>query len=199
MKDLLRPAALAVKDGDLIVVPTTTYYALACDALNPTAVGKVFSAKRRDRAKPILVLVDSFGMMKTLVKAVDPRVRELDWRFGSKGLTYVVEAADHLPEGLTAAAGTVAVRIERHEVVQELLALVGLPITGTSANVQGSAPPSGIDDALKDLKDWVEVGVRWWRSGATVPTTIVDLTSSDVGIVREGTVPAEDIRRALAG
>jgi L-threonylcarbamoyladenylate synthase len=199
LKDRLRPAALAVKDGDLVIVPTTTYYALTCDALNPTAVRRVFSAKRRDEAKPLPVLVDSFGMMRTVVRRLDPRVKELDWRFGSKGLTYVLEAADRLPDELTAGKGTVAVRFERHEVIQEILALVGLPVTGSSANLEGAPPPTAVDDALKDLRDWVEVAVRSWRSAATTPSTIVDLTSTEAAVIREGTVPEEDIRRALAG
>lgn len=199
LRDLLRPAALAIKDGDLAIVPTTTYYAITCDALNPTAVRKVFTAKGRDEKKPLLVLVDSFGMMKAVIRSVDPRVKELDWRFGAKGLTYVLEAADNLPPELTAATGTVAVRLERHEVVQELLALTGLPITGSSANAEGRPPPTSLDEALKDLRDWVEVAVRWWRSAAAAPTTIVDLTSADPVVLREGTVPEEDVRRALAG
>jgi len=199
LKDLLRPAALAIKDGDLAIIPTTTYYALTCDALNPKAVRKVFSAKARDESKPLLVLVDSFAMMKTIVKSVDPRVRELDWRFGSKGLTYVLEAAPELPVELTAGTGTVAVRFERHEVVQELLALVGVPITGPSANAEGRPPPLSLDDALRDLRDWVEVAVRSWPSTAKAPTTIVDLIPEEPVILREGTVPEEDVRRALAG
>lgn len=199
LKDLLRPAALAIKDGDLVIVPTTTYYALTCDAFNPTAVSKVFSAKARGEGKPLLILVDSFGMMKTVVREIDPRVKELDWRFGPKGLTYVLGAADRLPEELTAGTGTVAVRFERHEAIQTLLALVGLPITGSSANREGAPPPPTLDDALKDLRDWVEVAVRSSRSNATTPTTIVDLTANDPVVVREGTVPEEDIRRALAG
>lgn len=199
LKDRLRPAALALKDGDLVIVPTTTYYALTCDALNPKAVRKVFSAKARDERKPLLVLVDSFAMMKTVVKSVDSRVRELDWRFGSRGLTYVLEAAPELPVELTAGTGTVAVRFERHEVIQELLALVGVPITGSSANAEGQPPPLSLDDALRDLRDWIEVAVRSWPSIATAPTTIVDLTGEEPAIPREGTVPEEDVRRALAG
>ena len=192
LKDLLRPAALAIKDGDLVIVPTTTYYALMCDALNPTAVRKVFSAKRRDEGKPLLILVDSFGMMKTVVRSVDPRVKELDWRFGAKGLTYVLQAADGLPEELTAGTGTVAVRFERHEVVQEILALVGLPVTGSSANPEGAPPPSALDDALKDLRDWVEVAVRSWRSTAirsrTTPSRFAIATRSSNGGSRWMTV-----------
>ena len=85
MRDLLRPVALSIKGGGLAVVPTTTYYALAADAFNPDAVHRVFSAKRRSPQKPLIVLVDSFGMAKSVARDMDPRAQELDWRFGRKG------------------------------------------------------------------------------------------------------------------
>ena len=198
LRDLLRPAALALKNGGLVVVPTTTYYALSADATNPAAVRKVFSAKKRDPKKPLIVLVDSFEM-KTVVAAVDQRVKELDWRFGGKGLTYVLAASDRLPDELTAGGGTVAVRVERNEVVQELLGLVGQPITGPSANIEGRPPPAKVDDAVAGLRDWVDVAVRWWPASAAGPTTIVDLTSEEPAIVREGTVSADDIAGVLSG
>jgi len=199
MRDLLRPAALAVKGGRLVIVPTTTYYALAADAMDSSAVRRVFSAKRRDPRKPLIVLVDSFEMMARVVRSVDPRAKELDWRFGAKGLTYVLGASDRLPEELTAGTGTVAVRVERNEVVQELLGLVGQPVTGPSANVEGQPPPKKLDDALAPgLRDWVDVAVRWWPTSASAPTTIVDLTKDVPAILREGTVSATDILGALS-
>ncbi len=199
MRELLRPVALTIKDGGLAVVPTTTYYALVADALNPTAVRRVFSAKKRSPDKPLIVLVDSFGMAKSVVSNLDPRAQELDWRYGRKGLTYILEASDRLPVELTSGTGTVAIRVERHEVIQELLALTGTPITGPSANVEGRAPAVRIDDAVAGLRDWIEVAVRWWPAQASAATTIVDLTSEAPRVVREGTVPADDILAALGG
>jgi L-threonylcarbamoyladenylate synthase len=199
MRDLLRPAARALRDGALVVFPTTTYYALGADAMSPEAVRRVFSAKKRDRTKPLIALVDSFDMAKTLVGEVDSRARELDWRLGSRGLTYVLRASPRVPEELSAGGGTVAFRVERHEVVQELLGLFGGPVTGPSANLEGQRPAGRLDDAVAGLRDWIEVAVRWWPSAAPAPTTIVDLTSPDAKVVREGTVSEAEVAAALAG
>lgn len=196
-KDLLSPAALAIKAGSLVVIPTTTYYALAADALNPTAVGRVFSAKQRDRGKPLIALVDSLEMMKPLVASIPPALKELEWRLGNKGLTYVLEASPRVPPELTSGTGTIAVRIERNEIVRELLGLVGQAVTGTSANVEGHPPARTADEAVAQLRDWLDVVVRSWPSSVTKPTTIVDLTKPDRPIVREGTVPEGDVRAVL--
>jgi L-threonylcarbamoyladenylate synthase len=196
-RDLLLPAALAIKAGSLIVIPTTTYYALAADALNPKALGRVFSAKRRDLSKPLIALVDSFEMLKPLVASIPPALKELEWRLGARGLTYVLEASPRLPSELTSGTGSIAVRIERNEVVRELLGLVGQAITGTSANVEGRPPARTADEAVLQLRDWLDVVVRSWPSSATKPTTIVDLTKPERPIVREGTVPEADVRGVL--
>jgi len=193
LRERLEPAARAIRDGDLIILPTTTFYALAGDATNALAVHRTFKAKRRDPAKPLLILVDSLAMMRPFVDAVPDALKELEWRLGGKGLTYVLPSTNRLPEELTAGTGTVGVRVERNEVVRELLALVDLPITGPSANIEGAPPPASADDALGPLRDWIDVAVRWYRSSAGEPSTIVDLSSNAPRILREGTVPSADV------
>ena len=73
-RELLGPAALALKDGRLVIIPTSTYYALAADAMNPAAVRRVFAAKKRDPSKPLIALVDSFEMMRERIEASETRV-----------------------------------------------------------------------------------------------------------------------------
>jgi len=197
LKEALTPAALAIKDGGLVVLPTMTFYGLAADALNPDAVKRVFSAKRRDSAKPLIVLVDSFEMMRPIVADLPPGVKELEWRFGSKGLTYVLRSSGRLPGELTAGTGTVAVRLDRNEVVQEVLARVGQPVTAPSANIEGEPPPRTVDQAVAALRDWIDVAVRWWPAPSTEPSTIVDLASDEPAILREGTVPARAVLDAV--
>ncbi len=199
LRELLAPAALALKDGGLVVMPTSTIYALAADATNPKALRRVYAAKKRDPYKPILALVDSFAMMKTLVESIPPEVRDLDTRLGSRGLTFILRAAPGVPSELTGGTGDVGVRIERNEVVQELLSLTGTPLTGTSANVQGQGPATTVDEALRQLRDWVDVAIRWWPSTSGAASTIVDLTGTEPKVLREGTVPAEEIGKVLAG
>jgi L-threonylcarbamoyladenylate synthase len=192
-RELLGPAALALKDGHLVIIPTSTYYALAADAMNPAAVRRVFAAKKRDPSKPLIALVDSFEMMRPLVREIPPLVKELEWRLGSRGLSYVLTASPQVPSELTGGTGTVAVRIERNEIVQELLGLVGGPVTGPSANLEGQPPPTSLDRALPGLTDWVDVAVRWHPSGATAPSTVIDLTGAEPSLAREGTVPWDEV------
>ncbi len=196
-RELLGPAARSIKDGHLVIVPTSTYYALAADAMNPAAVRRVFAAKKRDPSKPLIALVDSFEMMRPLVREIPPLVKDLEWKFGSKGISYVLTASPQVPPELTGGTGTIAVRVERHEVVQELLGLVGGPITGPSANREGQPPPTSLDRALPGLTDWVEAAVRWHPSGATVPTTVIDLTGDEPSLVREGTIPWDEIGKVV--
>lgn len=198
MRELLAPAASAIRSGALVVLPTTTYYALSCDATNPEALRKVFAAKKRSPDKPLIVLVDSLGMMKPLAREIPGALKELEWRLGSRGLTYVLGATDMVPDEVTAGTSTVAVRVERNEVVQELLSQVGLPIVAPSANIEGEPPPRKLDEAVAPLRDWIEVAVRWWPSGASEASTIVDLTGPGFSVLREGTVPASDIEKVLA-
>jgi L-threonylcarbamoyladenylate synthase len=198
MRERLAPVARALKDGFLAVLPTTTFYALSCDATNPEAVKKVFSAKRRDASKPLIVLVDSIGMMKPFVREVPDSVKELEWRLGSRGLTYVLDSTGRVPSAVTAGTGTVAVRIERNEVILELLSLLGLPIVAPSANIEVAVPPRRLDEAVAPLRDWIEVAVRWYPATASEASTIVDLTGDAFSIVREGTVPADDVSKVLS-
>ncbi len=196
-RELLAPAVRALKDGSLVILPTTTYYALSADATNPDAVRRVFSAKKRDAGKPLVVLVDSLGMMKQFVSEIPAAVKDLEWRLGSKGLSYVLRASDRLPTEVTAGTGTVAVRVERNEVVLEVLSQLAVPIVAPSANIEGADPPRRVDEAIAPLRDWIEIAVRWHPATATAASTIVDLTGDEFSIIREGTVPAADVGKVL--
>ncbi len=198
-RELLAPAVRALKGGSLVILPTTTYYALSADATNQDAVRRVFSAKKRDAGKPLIVLVDSLGMMKPFVSEIPDAVKELEWRLGSKGLSYVLRASNRLPTEVTAGTGTVAVRVERNEVVLEVLSQLGAPIVAPSANIEGADPPRRVDEAIAPLRDWIEIAVRWYPATATAASTIVDLTGDGFSIIREGTVPADDVGKVLAG
>ena len=75
MRELLAPAARALKEGRLVVLPTTTYYALSADATNADAVRRVFAAKKRDASKPLIV-ARRFLRHDEAVRARDTRVRQ---------------------------------------------------------------------------------------------------------------------------
>jgi hypothetical protein len=131
------------------------------------------------------------------VSEIPAAVKDLEWKLGSKGLSYVLRTSDRLPTEVTAGTGTVAVRVERNEVVLEVLSQLAVPIVAPSANIEGADPPRRVDEAIAPLRDWIEVVVRWYPATATAASTIVDLTGDEFSIIREGTVPAADVGKVL--
>ena len=70
MTDIER-AADAIRDGELVVYPTETVYGLGADALDPTAIDRVFSAKERDRNDPLSLAVPAVEQAFEFIAATD--------------------------------------------------------------------------------------------------------------------------------
>jgi len=78
--DLSRALA-ALRAGDVIAFPTETLYGLGADALNASAVEKIFRLKGRDAGNPIPVLISDTVMLAQLVQEVPPPAKKLMDRF----------------------------------------------------------------------------------------------------------------------
>ncbi|MDZ7702264.1 MAG: L-threonylcarbamoyladenylate synthase [Halobacteriales archaeon] len=145
----LDAAAAAIRDGELVVYPTETVYGLAADALDPTAVERVFAAKDRPSDRPISLAAPSVEAALGYVRA-DDRTRELMDQFLPGPVTVVAPKAPEVPDALTAGHDRVGVRVPDHPVALELLERVA-PLTATSANVSGGPSvrePAELDGAL---------------------------------------------------
>ena len=63
--DIERAAAI-LRDGGLVAMPTETVYGLAADALNGSAVRRIFEAKGRPMDNPLIVQVAAFSDVERL-------------------------------------------------------------------------------------------------------------------------------------
>lgn len=192
----IRTAADVVRRGGVVVFPTSGLYGLGADALNDAAVARVFAIKRRPADNPVLVLLSDVAEMDRLVRSVPGFARPL-LKLWPGGVTFVFDAAGHVPAALTAGTGRIGVRLPEHPVARALVATVGRPITGTSANISGrpaAARGMDIDAAVADAVDLVlDAGALAGGPGST----IVDATAWPVRILREGAVPADRIYALL--
>ena len=96
----LTAALTALKRGEVIVFPTETLYGLGADALNFSAVEKVFQLKGRDPDNPFPVLVADRAMLDSLVAEISPLAELLMARFWPGPLTLVLPARDDIPRPL---------------------------------------------------------------------------------------------------
>jgi L-threonylcarbamoyladenylate synthase len=185
----------ALKAGDVVAVPTETYYGLAVNPFAATAVDRLFAAKGRADGKPLLVLIGEPSQLSLLVSAVSPAARVLMEAFWPGPLTVVFDAHPSLPESLTAGTGTVGVRWTGCVPLQQLLTRVG-PVTGTSANPAGAPPADTADGVQRTLGDRVAVIVDAGRTPGGLPSTVIDARDS-VRMIRDGAVSRHQIENVL--
>ncbi|MGW6703814.1 L-threonylcarbamoyladenylate synthase [Streptomyces sp. NPDC054956] len=194
--DGLRVAALAVRRGELVVLPTDTVYGIGADAFDRDAVQGLLEAKGRDRAMPSPVLVASPDSLHDLVADFPKQGWALVEAFWPGGLTLVVRHKPSLNWDLGETHGTVAVRMPSHPVALELLAETG-PMAVSSANLTGHPSPQDCDAAQGMLGDSVAVYLDGGPTEAAVASSIVDLTGLVPVLKRAGAISAEDLRKIV--
>ena len=184
----LRTAAAAIRRGEVVAIPTDTFYGLGADPFQPKAVERIFQIKKRPETKPILLLIASTNQLRGLVRNVPAAFHTLAARFWPGPLTIILPAAVSLPAAVTAGTGTVAVRLPAAAVPRALARAVGRPLTGTSANLSGRRAARTARDVASQLGASVYHILDGGRSRSREASTILDL-SGPPRIVRPGAIP----------
>jgi L-threonylcarbamoyladenylate synthase len=193
----LAAAALALRTGQLVVLPTDTLYGLAADAFYPSAVTALLAAKGRGRDMPPPVLVGTVRAASALIDDLGPYGKDLIDEFWPGGLTIVCRASRSLSWDLGETRGTVAVRMPLHPVALDLLKETG-PLAVSSANRTGSPPATTAAGAQEQLGDAVSVYLDGGPCTTDIPSTIVDLTGSVPKLLRAGAVSVGRLREVAA-
>lgn len=191
-------AAEYIKRGQVIGVPTDTFYGLAADPFNLAAVEEIYRVKGRPENRALPILVNSLAQAALLGRDVPPNFFKLAKSFWPGALTIVVDAAHSLPLKVTANKGRVALRWPNSAVACAIIEQLGGPITGTSANISGFPSCSNARELAEQLGDKLPLILDSGETGASVSSTIVTLDGEEWKIVREGQISGEAIAKALA-
>jgi tRNA threonylcarbamoyl adenosine modification protein (Sua5/YciO/YrdC/YwlC family) len=185
--------------GDVVALPTDTFYGLAVDPVNLHAVERIYQIKTRQKFKPLSLLIASLAQAYELVRDSDPLLDKLAERFWPGPLTIIVEAGTRLPLRSTANTGHVALRVPDAAIPRAVVERFGLPITATAANLQGASECTSAACVRDQLGDLLPLIVDGGPTGRTQPTTIVDLTLGDGRweILREGAIPTHEVVSVL--
>lgn len=189
----------ALKRGEVIVFPTETLYGLGADGLDHFAVDKVFLLKGRNPDKPLPLLVADQEMLATVVKEIPPNARRLMLAFWPGPLTLVLPARRDIPKPLIGENGGVGVRISSLAVATQLVRAVGRPLTATSANPSGEKAARTIAEAHNYFRRRVTVYVNGGALNSKTGSTVVEVKSQFIKIIREGEIRASEIERILVG
>jgi L-threonylcarbamoyladenylate synthase len=192
-KDGITAAIAAAKRGDLVVLPTDTVYGLGTDAFSQAGPQKLLAAKGRDRNMPIPVLVGHVKALDGLAQRVDGVTKALAEAFWPGALTIVVKAQPTLRWDLGETNQTVALRMPLNPIAIELLNAVG-PMAVSSANKTGQPAATNVEEAIAQLGEEVTIYLDGGQTPGNVASTIVDVSSGEIKLLRQGAIPLEEIR-----
>ena len=190
-----------VSGGGLLAYPTETVYGFG-GVLTRSVIEGLVALKRRDRAKPMLLLVPDREAVSDLTWT--PEAIELAEVFWPGSVTLVLsDPGARYPDGVRGPAGNVAIRVSPHLLVRELVRRLGGPILSTSANRSGEPPAL---DAQSALGAAVAAGAGeelWVLDGGDLdpsrPSTIIDCSGPVPVVLRQGAVPLGQVRCVLPG
>jgi L-threonylcarbamoyladenylate synthase len=193
----LTAAVSALKRGEVIVFPTETLYGLGADALNFSAVEKVFHLKGRDPNNPFPVLVADLAMVDSLVAAISPLAKLLMTRYWPGPLTLVLPARTEIPRALVNSRGGIGVRLSSQPLATELVRLLGHPLTGTSANPSGQPGAQTVAQAKNYFNENISVYVDGGALHSRTGSTVAAIEKDRLRIIRAGEISREALADAV--
>jgi len=186
-----------IRTGGVMVYPTDTFYGLGAGAYSETAVRKVYSLKKREKGKPLSVVVSGIEMAEKIAAFLPPSFLGLSRAFWPGPLTLVIKAKPLFPNEMLGPGGSLALRLPDVPWLLELVRRTDIPITATSANISGKKEIDSGKEVIEVFKGKVDLIVDGGKTPGGLPSTIVDLTSEKPRVLREGAIPSERLRPYL--
>jgi len=204
MTDILAgPHAIALgvdrlSNDQLVAFPTETVYGLGANALSSDAVNRVFALKGRPATNPLIVHVVDIDMAKSVVAHWPDEAQQIAKAFWPGPVTLVLPKADSIPANVCANGSTVAVRCPNHPCALALIESFAKPIVGPSANPSGRISPTTPEHVADGFPNTDLLIVDGGHCRAGIESTVVDLSTDRVRILRPGIIGAHAISECIS-
>lgn len=189
-EDKIEAISFFLKNDAVIAFPTDTFYGLGSSCYSRQAVERIFSLKARQSAKPLPLVISDFSMLLDVAGRIPPVFEPLAEEFWPGLLTLIFKASEKLPSIVTGGRGTVGVRFPDFAWLQALIRSAGFPLTATSANLSGGREISDPARLVQEFGGVIDLIVDGGRLPERKPSTVVDISSGGLSVVREGAIPA---------
>ncbi|MDX8340923.1 L-threonylcarbamoyladenylate synthase [Draconibacterium sp. IB214405] len=177
-----------LRSGGVIVYPTDTVYGLGCDITNQKAVEKVARHKGIQIEKSNFSFICSdFSHLSDYTKPIPNHIFKLIRKNLPGPFTFILNANNNVPRYFRGKKKTVGIRIPDNNIIREIVQELGNPIMSTSVHdedefLEYTTDPELIHEKYSEIADVVIDG----GYGELVPSTIVDCTSDEPTINRQG-------------
>ena len=193
----VKRATELLRAGEVVALPTETVYGLAANALDATAVAKIYEIKGRPAHNPIIVHVANIEMAKQCVSHWPDSASQLAKAFWPGPLTIVLPKAKAIPNLVTAGGETVGVRWPSHPFIQSVIRECGFPLAAPSANLSNQISPTNAEHVRKQLGYKLQLIVDGGQSQVGIESTVIDLATTPARVLRPGMIHEESLVAVL--
>ena len=183
---LINQVVECLKDGGVIIYPTDTIYGLGCDIKHAKAIEKICQIKNMDPQKAQLSFICSdLSHLSEYSKSIDTPLYRMLKNYLPGPYTFILPASKQVPKILQSKKSTIGLRVPDNNICQQILTALCNPILSTSLPgemVEDYTDPEIIYDRFENLVDFVIDG----GIGGMTPSTIVDCTTDEWTILRQG-------------
>ncbi|MFD2968123.1 L-threonylcarbamoyladenylate synthase [Sphingobacterium bambusae] len=184
----IQQAVEVLQKGGVIIYPTDTVYGIGCDITNQKAIERVCQIRglRPDKSNLSFICYDLTDI-SNYTKPFDTAVFRVLKKALPGPFTFIFNASGKVPKLLSSKKKTVGIRVPDNNIVREIVKELGRPIVTSSIHdeddiIEYSTDPELIYEKYQDLVDIVIDG----GYGGNVASTVVDLTSGEFEVIREG-------------
>ncbi|MFD2596285.1 L-threonylcarbamoyladenylate synthase [Sphingobacterium griseoflavum] len=184
----IQQAIDVLRKGGVIIYPTDTVYGIGCDITNQKAIERVCQIRglRPDKSNLSFICYDLTDI-SNYTKPFDTAVFRVLKKALPGPFTFIFNASGQVPKLLSSKKKTVGIRVPDNNIVREIVRELGHPIVTSSIHdedeiIEYATDPELIYEKYQELVDMVIDG----GYGGNVASTVVDLTTGEFEVVREG-------------
>ncbi|HLR49709.1 MAG TPA: L-threonylcarbamoyladenylate synthase [Candidatus Sphingobacterium stercoripullorum] len=185
---LVQQVVSVLEKGGIIIYPTDTVYGIGCDITNPKAIEKIYKIRGLDPKKAHLSFICyDLTDISQYTKPFNTKIFRIVKRALPGPYTFIFNATTQVPKLLSSKKKTVGIRVPDNNIIREIVKQLGRPIVTTSIRddddiIEYSTDPELIHEKYENTVDLVIDG----GYGDNTPSTVVDVSSGDVEVIREG-------------
>ena len=189
-----------LKNGKIIIYPTDTVYGVGGIITNGETIKNIYKAKDRSFSSPLIALISSADKIEEIAVINEKnrdKINKLIQAFWPGGLTIILESKKIVPPIMISNGKTVGVRMPDHEVALKIIESAGGILPTTSANISGEATPRSYEELDEKFKCRVDITVDGGKCPIGTASTIIDMSSENIKILREGAISQEQIEKII--
>lgn len=182
-----------LRAGEIVAIPTETVYGLAANALDASAVSKIYEAKQRPSFNPLILHTHSWEAVEAFIKDFNPVQVKLAKAFWPGPLSMLFKKSDVVPDLTTAGLPNVVIRIPKHPLTLEILRQLDFPLAAPSANLSNTVSPTTAQSVADNLGNRIPYVLDGGTTNVGLESTIIHCTENSIEILREGGISREEI------